>query len=141
LFVSLLVGGNVLNATVSYTGNGGQSFKRSDLDFNNVINLADWSIFVANAYGDLSGLSRAQAYALGDLDADGDNDHADFKLFKQDFNAVNGAGAFEAMLEGVPEPSAALLAAFSMAAALASRRAARVRPAATNQHFSMQEDD
>jgi hypothetical protein len=101
----LLPGGNVLNATVTYSGNGGHSFARSDLDFNGAINVADWSIFVANNYGNLAGLSRAQAYALGDLDGDGDNDYADFRLFKGDYNAANGSGAFESQVLGVPEPA------------------------------------
>jgi hypothetical protein len=106
LFASVLLpGGNVLNATVTYSGNGGNPFLRSDLDFNGAINVADWSIFVANSFGSLAGLSRAQSYALGDLDGDGDNDHTDFRLFKSDYNAVNGSGAFDSQVLGVPEPA------------------------------------
>jgi hypothetical protein len=106
LFVSLLLGsGTVLNAAVTYMGNGGRAFARGDLNFNGSIDLADWSIFAASSYTTLTGLSRAEAYAVGDLDADGDNDHADFLLFKRDFNAANGLGAFEAQVLGVPEPA------------------------------------
>ncbi len=44
---------------------------------------------------------------MGDLDGDGDNDFADFRLFQADYVAANGAAAFEALLN-VPEPTAAL---------------------------------
>jgi hypothetical protein len=111
LFVSLQLGDStILNATVSYTGNAGNPFPRSDLNFDGDITIDDWSLFLSNAFGNLSGLSRAQAYALGDLDADGDNDRADFLLFKSDFNTANGAGAFDRMVLGVPEPGTLLLA-------------------------------
>ena len=123
LFVSLLLGGGtVLNATVSYTGNGGQPFSRSDLDFDDGVDLADWSIFLAHSFTNLSGLSRAEAYARGDLDGDGDNDRADFLLFKSDFNAANGAGAFEAAVLGVPEASTLVLSSGGAAAFLVGLR-------------------
>jgi hypothetical protein len=123
LALSLLVdGGTVLNATVSYTGNGGQPFDRSDLNFNGSVDVADWSIFVASAYANLVGLSGAEAYGKGDFDGDGDNDYNDFLLFKSDFNALNGAGAFDAMLVHVPEPDTMALLLAGIAATLASLR-------------------
>jgi hypothetical protein len=106
----LLANGTVLNATVAFAGNNGSPFVRSDLDFSGEVDITDWSVFVASAYTPLTGLSRAEAYAAGDLDADGDNDHADFLLFKRDFNAANGEGAFEEHVLRVPEPAAAYLA-------------------------------
>jgi hypothetical protein len=112
----LLNGGTVLNASVSFVGNGGQPFDRSDLDFDGGVDIADWSIFVASAYASLAGLSSAEAYGMGDLDGDGDNDHADFLLFKSDFNAMNGSGAFEAAILGVPEPTTLGFAVASVAA-------------------------
>jgi hypothetical protein len=99
---------------------------RSDLDFNGDVNLADWSILVDHSYTDLSGLSPAQAHAFGDLDGDGDNDFADFRLFKSDFNTVNGAGAFEREVLGVPEPAGLVLAVAACAAGLFARR--RITP-------------
>jgi hypothetical protein len=118
LFASLLLAnGTVLHATVTYIGNNGSPFSRSDLNFSGAVDIADWSLFVANAYTNLNGLSRAVAYAAGDLDADGDNDHADFLLFKRDFNIANGAGAFESQVLRVPE-SASLHLAIGIAACL-----------------------
>jgi hypothetical protein len=119
-----LNGGTVLNAVVSYVGNQGHSFDPGDLDFNGDIDANDWSIFVSNAYGNLSGMSRAQAYGKGDLDGDGDNDYADFKLFKSDFDAVNGPGAFLAMVEEVhvPEPAAVSVTFVGLAILCVSRR-------------------
>jgi hypothetical protein len=122
----MLAGGTVLNASVSYSGNGGNAFARSDLDFDGAIDVADWSVFVANNYVSLAGLSPAQSYALGDLDGDGDNDVADFRLFKSDFNSANGAGAFEAQVLDVPEPgSLRLVAALTVAWLAAFRRRRR----------------
>lgn len=106
---ALLPGGTILDALVGYTGNGGHAFGRSDLDFDGGLDAGDWAEFVAHAYANLSGLSKAQAYGRGDLDGDGDNDFEDFQIFKSDFNTLNGAGSFDAMLAGVPEPGTSLL--------------------------------
>ncbi len=123
----LLSDGTTLEAEVQYTGNGGQPFERSDLDFNGAITAADWSVFLAHSYENLAGLSPAQAYAQGDLDGDGDNDYEDFQLFKNDFNGTNGAGAFEAMLNSVPEPGSIVLFAVGAVAALVGSRLQSLR--------------
>ena len=69
----------------------------------------------------MTGIQRALA---GDLDRDGDNDLTDFVNFKTDYDAANGAGAFNAMLANVPEPStmALLLLAGSGVAFARQRR-------------------
>jgi glucose/arabinose dehydrogenase len=119
LIVSFVLnGGSVLNLPVAYTGNSGQPFARSDLNFNGGIDVADWSIFLANGYTNLAGVSQAESYGRGDLDGDGDNDRTDFQLFKSDYNSANGSGAFEAMLARVPEPGALLLLVSGFAAIL-----------------------
>jgi hypothetical protein len=118
LGVSLLVNGTPLNASISYAGNNAQSFTRSDLNFDGDLTADDWAVFVAGAYADLSSLSKAEAYQLGDLNADHANDFADFRLFKADYDAVNGVGAFAAMTGAVPEPNAATLASLAIVAAL-----------------------
>ncbi len=120
--LTLQNGGALIAAGVSYVGNGGQPFERSDLDFDGVVNLADWSVFTDNSYTSLSGLSGAEAYGKGDLDGDGDNDFSDFRLFKQDFDDANGAGAFEALVGQVPEPTGPGLALIGLLACSMQRR-------------------
>jgi hypothetical protein len=86
-----------------------------DLDFDASIDSADWSIFRSGQHADMTGLTRSQALALGDLDGDFRNNHADFVLFKSVFEWANGQGSFAAML-AAPEPSSAIL---GIAAAIA----------------------
>ena len=83
-------------------------YGRSDLDGNETINVDDWLIFTANHLADLSGLTPEQQAALGDLNGDGVNNFADFREFKDDYDAYNGAGAFAAMMATIPEPASAL---------------------------------
>jgi hypothetical protein len=139
----MLSGGGVLSGGVAYVGNGGQAFDRGDLDFDGAVDLDDWSIFLANSHASLAGLSQAEAYGQGDLDGDGDNDRTDFQLFKQDFNAVNGVGALEALLQGVPEPSGGVLALSGLVFALARLRrpGPRIARLSTCLSHSLQEDE
>jgi hypothetical protein len=126
VFVSLLLNdGSVLNATVSYTGNGEEPFDRGDINSDGDINISDWNVLLAGAYTSLAGLSPAESYAHGDLDGDRDADFADFRLFKSDFDQANGVGAFEAMVRDVPEPAAvSLIVVTAVAASSAQRRRA-----------------
>ena len=112
--------GNVRTLYILYTGDENIA---ADLNFDGVIDVSDWSIFIANAQANMSGLSLPQAYQLGDLDGDLDNDLRDYILFKEAFELANPqAGAFEAMLAeyAVPEPNSLIL--FGAAAALCLRR-------------------
>lgn len=100
-------------------------YGRSDLDGNETIDANDWLIFTANHLADLSGFTAAQQAALGDLNGDGVNDFDDFRLFKDDFDAYNGAGSFQQMLTTVPEPASALsLTLLGLACAQRRRRPA-----------------
>ncbi len=89
----------------------GVPFIRSDLNVDGFITVADWIILRDNNLVDLSSLNPAQQYLLGDVDRDGDNDLDDYDMFISDFESANGAGAFAAMIRGVPEPSSLLLIA------------------------------
>ena len=102
-------GGATIGGIVQFTGNGDQPFDRSDLDFDGVLDPDDWILFRSNFFNDLSALSQAESYRLGDLDGDGDNDFDDFRLFKDDYVAVHGIQAFEALAQ-VPEPTSLMLA-------------------------------
>lgn len=81
-----------------------------DLNTDGSVDVADYLILITNAQADLGSLNIPQAYRVGDLDGDLDNDIFDFVLFRAAFEAQNSApGAFEAMLASVPEPSSLAL--------------------------------
>jgi endonuclease/exonuclease/phosphatase family metal-dependent hydrolase len=104
----------------------------ADLSGNCSLGVEDWMQFRAGQLADMTGLSHAQAYAMGDLNGDFRNDHADFVVFKDAYDTAHGAGAFAAMLTAVPEPSAALLAyGCGVALMLVARSRGRVGQALT----------
>lgn len=76
----------------------------ADLNSDGEVNAQDWLLFRSGQERDLSGMSQLEAFRLGDIDNDGDNDIVDFVRFKNAFDFSNGAGAFQALL-AVPEPS------------------------------------
>jgi hypothetical protein len=102
-------GGVVKDGIISYVGNNGNPFTSGDLDFSGSINSADWGILRTAQHTNLTTLSKAQAYALGDLNGDLRNDFEDFALFKQAYDIANGAGSFAEMVASVPEPATTLL--------------------------------
>ena len=104
----VLANGATVPGFVEFTGNGGQLFARSDLNFNGALDPADWPLFRMNHLATFAGLSAAESYRLGDLDGDGDNDFTDFRLFQSDYIAANGEAAFAALLR-VPEPATGAL--------------------------------
>jgi hypothetical protein len=83
----------------------GTAAVRSDLNGDGQVNVADWTIFIANGYTNLGSETAVGAYRRGDLDGDRDNDIFDYRLFKADFIAANGAAAFADLEGAVPEPS------------------------------------
>ncbi|MCA9236499.1 MAG: matrixin family metalloprotease [Planctomycetales bacterium] len=95
----------------------------ADLNFDGVATADDWALFVANASTTFPETTGFDAFKLGDLDLDGDNDYADFKFFKTAYELANGAGSFAA-LTAVPEPATLLLAGVAtlMAAVIRRRR-------------------
>ncbi len=113
----LVIAGGNRSIDVNFVGNGGVKWVTGDLDFDGSLDGDDFVILMANAETDLSALSEASAYQLGDLNGDGENGVLDFGIFKTAFIAANGAPAFAAMIVSVPEPgtaSLALLAALSL---------------------------
>jgi hypothetical protein len=101
-------------------------FVENDLNFDGVLDGQDWLAFVAGSETDMAGLAAIERYARGDLDGDGENSILDFIQFKQHYVQMNGAAAFAALVQTVPEPSAvfaALLGAF--VAAMGARRPSR----------------
>jgi hypothetical protein len=93
----------------------------SDLNLDGAVTAADWTLFLASAYADLSGYSPAQQFLHGDLDRDGDNDYDDFQIFRSDYIAANGKAAFEGLFT-VPEPASAWLLLWGIVAQPLIRR-------------------
>jgi hypothetical protein len=61
------------------------------------------------------------------LNNDGKNDRFDFAQFKALFDAANGAGAFNSIVAGVPEPTS--LVTMAIGALLTGFGARRLKPA------------
>ena len=101
--------GEVVQGLIAFVGNGGQKYVFGDLDLNGSIDVLDWGVFRDGQHTDLSELSPLAAYFQGDLTGDNLNNHTDFIAFQALFDEANGAGAFAAMLEEVPEPSSLIL--------------------------------
>jgi hypothetical protein len=101
----LLDDGTLLTASIQYMGT---AIPAGDLNGDGFINTADWTQFKAGVGSSIAGLSRAQAYLLGDLSGDLKIDLFDFITFRTAYNAANGSGAFETMA-AVPEPNGDLL--------------------------------
>lgn len=99
-------GGETKTGLVTYVG---QPLAAGDLNVDGAITAADWTIFRTNFHADLSGLSLAEAYRLGDLNGDNQSSHADFVAFKSLYDSANGPGAFAAMIASVPEPSSLVI--------------------------------
>ena len=101
------LGGNTFALDVLYEG-ADNVF--GDLNTDGSIDALDYLILITSAQADLGSLNIPQAYRVGDLDGDLDNDIFDFALFRAAFEAQNPEpGAFAAMLASVPEPSSLAL--------------------------------
>ncbi len=102
--------GAIVPVNVSFEGNDGNPFQLGDFDFMNGVDAADWAILRSNLISDPveEGLL---AYDMGDINADGLINEADFDEFKVAFDSANGPGAFQAMITGVPEPTSICLVA------------------------------
>ena len=111
--------GNIYNYPVEYiNGPGSSSYPVGDFNFDGVVSALDWPAYNAGRGVDMTGMTQIEAYLLGDLDGDYDNDIGDFVLFKQ-LAAPPSAGATDA--EVIPEPGTMflLLVAFGL---LSTRR-------------------
>jgi endonuclease/exonuclease/phosphatase family metal-dependent hydrolase len=96
-----------------------------DLNGNCGIDTADWAQLRSGQHANLFGLTPSQARAMGDLNGDFRNDHADFVIFKQEYEDSYGLGSFAQMLS-VPEPASILLLAMAwFATPIRNRRGSR----------------
>jgi len=99
-------------------------FPLGDMNLDDKVDGLDWQMFIAGSQADLSGLPWEEAYCLGDLDGDGDNDIYDFALFQEAYElAYPAEGAFEAMMASyVPEPGTLFVMLAAGLPALLKRR-------------------
>ncbi|MGL4512355.1 MAG: lysyl oxidase family protein [Lacipirellulaceae bacterium] len=93
-----------------------------DLTGDGLVNIDDWLAFKVGATSSVAGLDPRDAYALGDLDFDGAHSLSDAVLFRQHYDASNGAGAFAAIQSPVPEPTSLVLLGGAGALAVAVTR-------------------
>ena len=85
-----------------------------DLNFDGIIDRADWMLFRPNLLADLSGLSPYEGYLLGDFDFDGKINYIDFAIFKAEFENHHGAGSFARLAKPVPEVASLSIAALAV---------------------------
>ena len=88
------------------------TFRTADLNMDTVVNDVDWNMYNAGRGLKFPGLSKTEAYQLGDMDGDFDNDISDFARFKELYLASVNTQTAKSPL-AVPEPGAlALLSLF-----------------------------
>ncbi len=85
-----------------------QASRTADLNNDSFVNAADWLAYNSGRGVNLTGLSLDEAYQMGDMDGDFDNDIADFVKFKTLFLQAQGIESVESPL-AVPEPAATFL--------------------------------
>lgn len=77
----------------------------ADLNQDGLVDVADWQWYHSGRGLELTGLTVQEAYQMGDMDGDFDNDVADFLRFKKLYlEATVGLGAEP--LNAIPEPTA-----------------------------------
>ncbi|WP_425398837.1 LamG-like jellyroll fold domain-containing protein [Aeoliella sp.] len=86
-----------------------------DLTGDCIIDAKDWMRFREGQHVDMTGMTPAEAEALGDLNGDFRNDYKDFQLFKQAYESRHGDGSFASMTQSVPEPGPTTIASATAA--------------------------
>lgn len=90
-------------------------FVAGDITGDCTIDVQDWMQLRSHQHMDFGNMTPSQTYLLGDLNGDLRNNHADFVIFKNAYEAANGVGTF-AQLLAVPEPSSVRLSLLMISA-------------------------
>jgi beta-xylosidase len=99
--------------------------QRSDFDRDGDLDADDYLRLANHHLAPLAGDSPLETFAFGDIDGDLDNDYEDFRLFQEDYTAVHGLPALNALIAGSrqnPEPGALTLLFLGMAAVMTGTR-------------------
>ncbi|MGI9455876.1 MAG: lysyl oxidase family protein [Aeoliella sp.] len=107
------------DGTFKQPGDLAQQPESGDLNMDGDVNTSDWVFFKQNFGSDLSGLSPEEAYYLSDLNGDGQHSIEDIVVFRETYEAINGANSFAAA-SSVPEPGSATIIAILSFGAVAS---------------------
>jgi hypothetical protein len=100
-----------------------------DLNSDGLLNATDWTKFKSGQGLSLIGMTAAQRYSWGDLNADSVHDLADFARFRASYEDANGTDSFALMLATVPEPTTALIAIVALSFCITLRsKPSRPRP-------------
>ena len=120
-------GDDPIDGAISFVGGVNEpfGFGFGDLDFDGQMNSNDWAKLQSGFGTPLAELSEAQRYRAADLNGDGQHTLDDILEFRVRYDAVNGVGSFQAMLEAVPEPNTLGLLVFTLIATVTSRRSTR----------------
>jgi hypothetical protein len=110
--------GETITGMTMFEGNNGLPLTAGDFDANGVVDALDWPTVRDNYGMDLAGLSPAQAYLQGDLNADFAVDIFDLLAFKDAYEADQGAGSFALINGAVPEPSTLVVVGLAIPAAV-----------------------
>jgi hypothetical protein len=98
-----------------------------DFDDDGDVDATDYLTLVANLHTDVSSLTPAQSYPLGDMTRDLQLNGHDFLSFVKAYDDANGVAAFAAMLAAIPEPGSFGLACVCAAWAAAPCRRRMLR--------------
>ncbi|MBN1853134.1 MAG: PEP-CTERM sorting domain-containing protein [Pirellulales bacterium] len=104
-----LADGTSRPAVVKFIGNNDSAYLPGDFNFDTAVDENDYLILLAGLHTDLSALSGAEAYHMGDMNGDSANNYTDTVLFRTAYDEANGPGAFAAMICEVPEPTSLVL--------------------------------
>ena len=110
-------------------------YSRSDFDLDGDIDTTDYVTLRSHHLANLGGTLPIDTFALGDINGDLVNDYRDFRLFKTDFIAANGAAAFASMVASfgaIPEPATLSLMLLGAAAGVLTARRRRIEAGSRN---------